>query len=125
MKERSRIHRSLAALATYFLATGASCLLVLQLCQQCGRDYLYFDQLALGLIFVILGVLLGVVWLVASRREGANGFRAGALPGLAVGVAIVLVGATRMIVPPELTLIVLALVTIGSGILVGTEILAR
>lgn len=93
---RSPTHRGIAALATYWLAVGASFFLLLQLCErECQGDNLF--AASLGLLFVFLGVLFGLAWLVASRREGRRGFAVGAIPGLAVGALIVVLGSTPLL----------------------------
>lgn len=122
MKDRSRTHRGLAALSAFCLASGASFLLLLQLCERCGMDNAYLGEVFLGLIIVFMGVLFGLAWLVTARREGLRGLAAGAIPGLAVGAVIVVIGATRTLVPPALAPIELLLLIAGG---IATVLLSR
>jgi hypothetical protein len=118
MKDRSRTHRGLAALATYCVAIGASLLLLLRLCERCGMDNAYLGEVFLGLILILMGGLLALAWLVTARREGRRGFAAGAVPGVAFGTAIVVLGATRTFVPPALSAIELLLLFLGGAVTV-------
>lgn len=112
MKDRSRTHRGLAALATYCLISGASFLLLLRICERCGGDNAYLGELFLGLILLLMGLVFGLTWFVTARREGRRGLAAGAVPGVAFGAVIVALGATRMFVPPALSVIELLLLAV-------------
>ena len=81
-------------------------------------DNAYLGEGLLGALFVFMGVLFGLTWLVASRREGRRGFVAGAIPGAVFGAAIVVFGATRMFVPPALPPVELFLFTVGAALTV-------
>ena len=119
MKDRSRTHRGLAALATYCLTIGASLVLQQVLCARCLMDNAYMGEGLLGLVFVFMGVLFGLTWLLASRREGGRGFVAGAIPGVVFGAAIVIFGATRIFVPPALSAVELLLFAVGAALTVA------
>jgi Na+/proline symporter len=82
-------------------------------------DNAYLGEGLLGLVCVFMGVLFGLTWLVASRREGGRGFVAGAIPGVAFGAAIVVFGATRMFVPPTLPAVELFLFIVGAALTVA------
>jgi Na+/proline symporter len=114
--------RTLAALATFCLLVGASLLLLLQLCARCGQDNAYLGEVLFGLILILLGVIFGLAWLVAARREGLRGLAAGAVTGVAVGAVIVVIGATRTVVPVALEIVELVLLIAG---VVATIIVAR
>ncbi len=81
-------------------------------------DNAYLGEVFLGLILILMGGLLALTWLVTARREGRRGFAAGAVPGLASGAVIVVLGATRMFVPPALSAIELVLLSAGAAVTV-------
>ena len=116
------MHRILAALSVYCLLSGASFAALLQLCARCSSDNAYLGEVFLLLILVLLGVILGLTWLITARREALRGLAAGGLSGLAVGSLVVAIGTTRTLVPPALSLIELVLIAAGFA---STVLLAR
>jgi len=119
---RDRTHRGLAALAIYCLVAGASFLTLLQLCTRCGMDNAYLGEVFLGLILILMGVILLLTWLVLARRQGMRGAVAGGVSGIAVGSVVVVIGATRTLVPPALEVIELIVIVAGFA---STMLLSR
>ena len=85
-------------------------------------DNAYLGEVFLGLIIAFMGLLFGLMWLITARREGLRGLAAGGLSGLAVGSVVVVIGATRTLVPPALSPIELVLIAAGFA---STVLLAR
>ena len=81
-------------------------------------DNAYLGDVFLGLILILMGGLLALTWLITARREGRRGFAAGAVPGVAFGAVIVVLGATRMFVPPALSVVELVLLLAGAAVTV-------
>ncbi len=90
-----------------------------RLCERCSTDNAYLGELLLGGLFILLGLVFGLVWLAASRREGLRGFAAGAIPALGAGAVIVVVGSTRMVGPAALLPVALVLVIAGAAAATG------
>ena len=122
MTARDRTHRGLAALAIYCLVAGASFLTLLQLCTLCGMDNAYLGEVFLGLILILMGVILVLTWLVVARRQAISGAIAGGVSGLAVAGVVVVIGATRTLLPPALEVIELIVIVAG---FVSTVFLSR
>lgn len=82
-------------------------------------DNAYLGEVFLGLIVLLMGLVFGLTWLVIARREGRRGLAAGAVPGIAFGAATLALGATRMFVPPALSVIELVLLTVFGAVTVA------
>ena len=76
----------------------------------------------LGLVCFVFGVVFGLIWLIAARREGHRGFAVGAIPGVAVGAVFVVLGSMRTLTPPALEAVELPLLIVGAA---GTMTFAR
>jgi len=100
--------------ASYLLIVGASFFLLFQLCGRCSSDNAYLGEVLLGLLSTVLGVLFGLAWVAASRRDGRRGLVVGAIPGVAVAVVIVVISSSRTLVPPANFPVELALLVIGA-----------
>ena len=122
MTARDRLHRGLAALATYCLVAGASFLTLLQLCTRCGTDNAYLGEVFLGLILILMGVIILLTWLVIARRQGVRGVIAGGVSGIALGSVVLVIGATQTLVPPALEMIELIVIVAGFA---STVLLSR
>lgn len=115
MRDQLRPHPLISTFATYSLISGASNFLLLRLCERCAQDNAYLGQLFLGLLCIILGVVFGLLWLIAARREGSSGFAVGAIAGVAVGGVFVVLGSTRVLTPPALEFVELLLLIVGAA----------
>ena len=118
MADRHRLHRRLAAFASYFLLAGASLMAMLGACARCGSDNAYLGEVLIGFILVFVGVVSGLTWLIMARREGIRGLVAGGLPGIAVGFVVIAIGATQTLVPPVLS--AMELVVVAAGVVAAT-----
>lgn len=108
--------RGLVALAAFLIPAGASFFVLLRLCERCGQDNAYLLEVLLGVVTLVTGVGCGLLWLLASRRDGPRALVIGGIQGLVVGAAIAAVGASRMLVPPALTVLELFLLLTGVAV---------
>ena len=106
--------RDLAALAAYSLVAGVCFFLLFQVCGRCGQDNAYIPEFFLGGILVLIGLVSGATWLARGRSGGSRGLAVGAVVGIVVGAVIIALGASRVVIPPVLTLIELVLLIVGA-----------
>jgi hypothetical protein len=103
-----------AGCASYLLIVGASFFLMFQVCPRCSSDNAYLGEVLLGVLSLALGLIVGLAWVAASRRDGRRGFVAGAIPGVAVAAVILAITASRTLVPPANFAVELVLLVVGA-----------